>query len=80
MDENINDAIIFPLEEIVVPEESFMMITAKEHPQVKRMLQEEIMEHNLRGGQRWKECSYRQCLIVQCQRHYRDNTYKKGYD
>lgn len=38
------------------------------------------MEHNERGGRRWRECKYRQCLILQCQRHYRDNTYKKGFD
>jgi hypothetical protein len=80
LDENIQNNLIFPLEEIVVPEESFMMISSKRHPQVKRMLQEEIMEHNNRGGERWKECKFRQCLIVHCQRHYRDNTYKKGFD
>ena len=80
MDENVDYKVMFAVEEIIVPEENFMMIRRKFHPQVKRMLQQEIMEHNERGGRRWRECKYRQCLILQCQRHYRDNTYKKGFD
>lgn len=57
-----------------------MMVRQKNSPQVKRMIEEELKEHDNGGGDRWRECKYRQCLIVYCQRHYRDNTYRKGYD
>lgn len=30
-----------------------MMIRTKYHPQVKRMIQQEVMQHN-RGGNRWR--------------------------
>jgi hypothetical protein len=55
-----------------------MMVRNKFNPQVKRIIEQKILEE-IGQGDRWMECKYRQCLIVECQRHYRDNTYRKGY-
>lgn len=80
MDENVDYHVVFSVSNIIVPEENFMMVRGKFNLQLERMIQEEIMEANERGGRRWRECKYRQCLILQCQRHFRDNTYRKGFD
>lgn len=34
--------LIFPIDEIIVPEESFMMVRQKNSPQVKMMIEEEL--------------------------------------
>lgn len=38
MDENVDYKVMFAVEEIIVPEENFMMIRRKFHPQVRKML------------------------------------------